>query len=186
MPQEAAEIIRENLLDSTPGSLVYGLQKLFPQLTAAQIHSAWTIMSEEIWKKHKLQLPSAQALLEEYSNIIDIFPVLEDDGVEQLCWGMKKIADFINIKLKMVVVEVSMDVTYDTNAHHLELSSIMAEIDGTGFLLFYCLLSTVNASEVGKKIKALWQWATHVKERYHINSEFIHVDKDMAEIGMVH
>ncbi|KAK1222359.1 hypothetical protein PQX77_014797 [Marasmius sp. AFHP31] len=200
MPEEAAQVIRENLLDSTPNSLVHRLQKVFPQLTAKQVHSAWTVMSEEVWKKDKMQIPSAKTLIEEYSEIVEAFDVQHEEGVEQLCWGMKIIAATIN-QLGVRVEEMSMDATCEysfrimaeesntwfldeTNAHHLELYCIMAEVDGAGFPLSYCLLSTVESVEVRKRTRALEKWATCVRERYGIMPDFIHVDKDMAKIGM--
>ncbi|KAJ3990846.1 hypothetical protein F5050DRAFT_1716568, partial [Lentinula boryana] len=65
------QILRDNLLWSTPSSLVTKIQELHPEATAKQIHSAWTVMSEELWKKDLKQLPSAKLLLEEYSEEVD-------------------------------------------------------------------------------------------------------------------
>lgn len=90
-------------------SLVSRIQQLFPKVTAKQVHSAWAAMSEDFWKKDKMQLPSAKALLEEHQDDVDIFHVGVDDGVEQLCWGMKKIATKLDIKTN--VVEVALDAT---------------------------------------------------------------------------
>ena len=73
----------------------------------------------------------------------------------------------------------------NTNSRHLELYSIMAEYDNAGFPLSYCLMSTATAVDQGKWTKALTAWTKCVKEKYGLNPEFVHVDKDMAEIGMV-
>jgi len=67
----------------------------------------------------------------------------------------------------------------------LELYSIMGEYDNAGFPLSYCLLSTASAIEIGKRTKALTAWANRLRDDYGIMPIFAHVDKDMAEIGML-
>lgn len=61
----------------------------------------------------------------------------------------------------------------------------MAEYDNAGFPLSYCLLSTTGSTEKGKRTKALENWTIQVRNRYDVNPSWVHVDKDMAEIGMV-
>jgi len=73
----------------------------------------------------------------------------------------------------------------NTNSWNLELYSIIAEHDNAGYPLSYCLLSTATAIEPRKRIQALSNWITKVKEVYRINPTFVHVDKDMAEIHAV-
>jgi hypothetical protein len=64
-------------------------------------------MSEILWKRDHLQLPSAETLLKEFVKDVDVFDVEVPEHVEQLCWGMKKIA----AKLKGKVVEIGIDAT---------------------------------------------------------------------------
>ncbi|KIN96682.1 hypothetical protein M404DRAFT_68974, partial [Pisolithus tinctorius Marx 270] len=97
MPPEATQIIQDQLEWSTPSSLV----------TPAQVHSAWTKMSKILWKKDTNQLTSARTLLDECSNEVDIFDVEIPDGVEQICWGMKKISGMLEGK----AVEIALDTT---------------------------------------------------------------------------
>jgi len=61
----------------------------------------------------------------------------------------------------------------------------MAEHDGSGFPLSYCLLSTASSVQIGKRTEALTAWATRLRDTYGVNPVFAHVDKDMAEIGML-
>ena len=61
----------------------------------------------------------------------------------------------------------------------------MGEYDNTGFPLTYCLLSMAEALEIGKRKKALNNWAAVLQDRYGIILIFAHTDKDMAEIGML-
>ena len=61
----------------------------------------------------------------------------------------------------------------------------MGEYDNAGFPLSYCLLTTAQAVSNGKRKRALQNWAQRLKERYGIEPRFVHVDKDMSEIGMI-
>jgi hypothetical protein len=83
------------------------VQALYPQITGKQIHTAWTQMSEMLWRRETEQLPSAEKLLKELSNDVDVFDVKVEDGVQQLCWGMKIIGE----RLKGKVVEIGIDAT---------------------------------------------------------------------------
>jgi len=107
MPPGAAEIIHSNLEWSTPVALVGRIRDQYPTVTANQIHAAWTSMSEVMWKRDKDQLASAKLLLGEFYKDVDIFDTEVDEGVQQVCWGMKRIA----APLKGKVVEIAIDAT---------------------------------------------------------------------------
>ena len=64
-------------------------------------------MSEVLWKRDHSQLLSAEILLKEFGDDVDVFDVKTADGVQQLCWGMKKIAS----RLKGKIVEIGIDAT---------------------------------------------------------------------------
>ena len=198
LPPEAAVLIRENLEWSTPVSITLKVQALYPHVTLKQIHFAWTQMSETLWKREKMQLPSAELLLKEFPNEAEVFDVERAEGVEQLAWGMKKILE----GLRGQVVEIGIDATCEcpkldkrlirteihadsTNSKNLELYSVMAEHDNAGFPLSYCLLSTATALHIHKRRNALNAWAKHLREKYGVIPKFAHTDKDMAEIGMI-
>ncbi|KAJ3542994.1 hypothetical protein NM688_g5915 [Phlebia brevispora] len=180
LPLEAIEIIRRQIEWAKPNEILREVQAKFPHVSAMQVHGAWAKMSEVLWKRDLEQLPSARILLKEFRNDVDVFDVETPEGVEQLCWGMKLIAK----PLREQTVEIGLDATYDTNSKHLELYSIMAEYDNAGFPLSYCLLSTATSMDVQKRKKALKAWAEHVREMYNVNPTFVHLDKDMGEIGM--
>ncbi|KAG0693922.1 hypothetical protein DFH29DRAFT_815867 [Suillus ampliporus] len=151
MPLEATQIICDQLEWSSPSSLAPKIQALYPHITASQVHFAWTKMSEILWKKDLDQLTSAKMLLDEFDRDIEVFDVEMADGVEQLCWAMKKITQ----RLEGKVVEIGLDAMYNTNAKHLELYSVLGEFDNAGFPLSYCLLLTATAIEIGKRTTAL-------------------------------
>ena len=196
MPPEALDVIRDDLEWGKPATIVPKIQALFPDVTATQIHTAWTTLSQVYWRRDDQQLPSARILLQEFDANIDLFtPEGVPEGVEILAWGMKKIA----LPLKGKVIEIGMDATCEhyshsrrlsftsntdnTNSRNLELYSIMAEHDGSGFPLSYCLLTTATAVDQHKRRDSLAAWACCLKKKYQINPTFAHVDKDMGEIG---
>ena len=64
-------------------------------------------MSETLWRRDKEQLPSAETLLRGFGDDVNVFEVEEEEGVQQLCWGMKKIRE----KLRGKVAEIRVDAT---------------------------------------------------------------------------
>lgn len=107
LPADAAAIIRENIQWANPNELVTQIQATYPSVTSNQIHTAWSRMSETLWKRDKMQLPSAKILMEEFKDDVDVFDVKPPDGVEQLCWGMKR----IGAELRGQIVEIALDAT---------------------------------------------------------------------------
>lgn len=108
MPDGAIEMIRDQADWATPVALVAKVQTSFPQVTASQIHAAWQQMSQVFWRRDDAQLPSASLLLKEYGDDVDQFdPKNVPEGVEILCWGMKRIAK----PLKNKVAEIGLDAT---------------------------------------------------------------------------
>lgn len=108
MPPGALDIVRENVEWLTPVAMVAKVQAAFPDVTAGQIHTAWMQMSQQYWRRDDLQLPSAEKLLADFGDDVDVFnPQGVPDSVEILCWGMKKIAE----PLKGRCVEVGLDAT---------------------------------------------------------------------------
>jgi hypothetical protein len=61
----------------------------------------------------------------------------------------------------------------------------MGEYDNAGFPVSYLLLSTASSIDQGKRRQALTAWAKCLRDTYGIIARFTHVDKDMAEIGML-
>jgi hypothetical protein len=97
MPAGALDIVRENAQWLTPVAMGSEVQAAFPAVTAAQFQRAWMEMSEAFWRRENQQLLSTKMLLEELNDDVDIFaPEAIPEGVEMLCWIMKKIAAPLN------------------------------------------------------------------------------------------
>jgi hypothetical protein len=64
-------------------------------------------MSAALWRRDSQQLPSAKILLEEFGEDVGVFNIDIAEGVERMCLGMKKVAEWLRGK----VVEIGIDVT---------------------------------------------------------------------------
>src|SRR6266571_5153565 len=197
LPPEAAALIQENLEWTCPNEITKKVQMTYPSITTNQIHTAWTTMSETLWKRGREQLPSVKALLGELECDVAVLDLPAMEGVEQVAWVMKKIA----LPLRGKIVEIGIDATCkrwfssirnsraniknidNTNSQHLELYTILGEYDNTGFPLSYCLLTTASSLEDRKRTRALEAWAAILRDVYSVIPRFVHTDKDMAEIG---
>ncbi|EGO20838.1 hypothetical protein SERLADRAFT_417908 [Serpula lacrymans var. lacrymans S7.9] len=73
----------------------------------------------------------------------------------------------------------------NTNSKNLKLYSVLGEYDNAGFPLSYCVLSTASALDIGKRKVALTAWVKCLHDTYGVVPIFTHVNKDMAEIGML-
>ena len=107
LPPEAAEMIRENLDWTTPSDMARKIQLAYPSVSTKQVHKAWTTMSETLWKRNSDQITSAKALLAEYEDDADLLTIPTMDGVKQVAWVMKRIANALRGK----IVEIGIDVT---------------------------------------------------------------------------
>jgi hypothetical protein len=121
VPPEASAMIRQDLEWSTPNSIMKKVQSMFPNVTATQVHTAWTTMSEILWKRDQLQLPSATILLKENSKDVDMFDIIVPEDIQQLAWGMRKIAS----RLRGKVVEVGIDATCELHVSDTRCYPIM-------------------------------------------------------------
>ncbi|KAJ7711152.1 hypothetical protein B0H14DRAFT_2414753 [Mycena olivaceomarginata] len=115
MLAEAAAIIREGIEWSTPVQMVGKVQALFPNVTASQVHAAWSTMSEVLWKHDDMQLPSAQTLLKELGDDVDVLDIQPAEGIQQVAWVMKKIMKPLEGK----IVEIGLDATCKCTAFWL-------------------------------------------------------------------
>ena len=107
LPPDASAMIRENLEWISPSEIAKKVQMTYPAITTNQVHTAWTTMSETLWKRDTQQLPSVRKLLGELQDDVDILTLPEIDGVEQVAWVMKRVL----LPLRGQVAEVGIDAT---------------------------------------------------------------------------
>jgi hypothetical protein len=115
LPPEAAEIIRQNVRTVPASALVSEIQAKFPNVTAAQVHRAWSEMSEFLFKRAENHIESAEALLKEFEEQgkVDRFDMQPEEDVTAVAWGLPDIA----AQAKDRVVEVVMDATCTCSLH---------------------------------------------------------------------
>jgi hypothetical protein len=56
-------------------------------------------------------------------------------------------------------------------------------MDNAGYPLAYCLLSTTTTISPHKRTTSLKIFLSQIRDQYHVNPTFTHVDKDFAEIS---
>lgn len=85
VPPGAIDIICNNINWALPNDVVGKVQLLYLQVTAKQITTVWTKFAQNSWKQNpKDQMDSAQQLLQEFSEDVDMFEVDKEKGIDQL------------------------------------------------------------------------------------------------------
>ena len=107
IPPDAAALICKNLDCLCPNEVGKKVLMTYPSVTAKQVHAAWTMMSETLWKWGRDQSASVKALLGELQNDTATLDLPEIEGVEQIAWVMKKVVHVLHGK----IVEVGIDAT---------------------------------------------------------------------------
>ena len=108
VPKEVVEMVRRDIDWALPNDLTWRIQQDYPAVTSKQIMTIWTKLAQDLWKrKPENQLESATILLKESDDITDLFVLEVEDGVDQLAWGMKKIARLLGAG----ITEVGIDAT---------------------------------------------------------------------------
>lgn len=101
-------MVRRDIDWALPNDLTWRIQQDYPAVTSKQIMTIWTKLAQDLWKrKPENQLESATILLKESDDITDLFVLEVEDGVDQLAWGMKKIARLLGAG----ITEVGIDAT---------------------------------------------------------------------------
>lgn len=119
MPPEAHEMIEEQVEWLKPATMVSKVQSSYPQVTAAQVHTAWRELSKVHWLRDKEQIPSASKLLNEFGHNVDIFePSNIPEGVEMVAWGMKR----IGCLLKGRILEIGLDATCESELYQVSIN----------------------------------------------------------------
>ena len=118
VPKEVVEMVRRDIDWALPNDLTRRIQQDYPAVTSKQIMTIWTKLAQELWKrKPENQLELATILLKELNDITDLFVLEVDDGVDQLAWGMKKIACLLGAG----IIEVGIDATCEYDEATLNL-----------------------------------------------------------------
>jgi hypothetical protein len=206
MDADAVDVIRDNLLTSTPTALVTTIQLRWPHITAAQVQNAWVVLSLELWRRDDDLIESACRLLQEMeeNGEADYFNLKVDKGVQAVAWGLPKL-----MKEKLDLIEIAMDATCTlrsrvlllilkiqqiltclhylpsdkTNREGLELYGLIAKQASAGVPIGYCLLSTATTISKDKCKRALAAFLMVMRKKYGLNPDIFHTNKGFAKIG---
>ena len=114
IPPDAAALIRENLESLCPNEVSKKVLMTYPMITAKQVHTAWTTMSETLWKRGRDQMASVKALLGELQEDAAMLNLPGIEGVDQVAWVMKKTVETLRGK----IVEIGIDATCEISSKH--------------------------------------------------------------------
>ena len=111
-------MVRRDIDWALPNDLTRKIQQDYPAVTNKQIMTIWTKLAQELWKrKPENQMESATILLKESDNMTDLFVLEVEEGVDQLVWGMKKIACLLGTG----IVKVRIDATCECSGLSVDL-----------------------------------------------------------------
>ena len=111
---DATALIHENLDWFSPHKVSKKVLAIYLSITVNQVHSAWTTMSETLWKCDSKQLPSVKKLLGELKDNIAVLSLPGIDRVEQVAWVMTKIV----LQLQGKIVKIGIDTTCENSSDH--------------------------------------------------------------------
>ena len=114
LPPEAAALIRDSIEYHCPNEVAKKVLLTHPSITAKQVHTAWTTMSETLWKRSNDQVASVKALLGELQNDAVILDLPRMEGVKQVAWVMKRVM----VPLQGRIVEIGIDATCERQSDH--------------------------------------------------------------------
>ncbi|KAF0531203.1 ATP-dependent DNA helicase pif1 [Gigaspora margarita] len=148
-------------------------------------HLTASIANQKLFQRSNDHIESACKLLSEHE--CDGFqPCLEirDSDTTGISFITPLLEEIKNHDIS--ISEIYLDATYKTARGRYELYGIIADVEGTGFLIAYLVLDTTRAMDTststGKCCKILECFLETIKA-HDINPEFVFTDKDFAEIN---
>ena len=136
------ELIHLRVSNKTP-SEIYREIRGIPEgrsVTRHQIYYLWQKANARIWQRHADPLVSAAMLLSEDSVYHDYHAVFTAGNVRALAFFSFKAIE----KLAKSATQLVMDSTFGTNSGGMDLFAVLAEVEGTGAPLAYCLVELLK------------------------------------------
>lgn len=190
------ELINLRVSSKTP-SEIYREVRDIPEgksVTRHQIYYLWQKANAEIWQRNSDPLVSATILLSEDSNYRDHHAIFTAGNVRALSIfapePIKRLAKSAS------ATQLVMDSTFGTNSGGMDLFAVLAEVEGTGVPIAYCLVELMKPSQdksaEKKPIRAAPGAMTYIIEQFFkqlkcfgFNPRCFAIDKDPAEIAAV-
>lgn len=189
LPPMVEEFIFARLSSKAPAEIFRELRET-PEgksVTRNQVYYLWQKENAKIWKRDADPLKSAKILLSENDRYGGLFDEFASGNVRALSFFAPEA-----VRLARSVTQLVMDSTYGTNNAGMDLFAVLAEIDGTGLPLAYCLLDVVKSPNESGKLRADLGAKTDVLKQFlqrlkglEFNPRCFAIDKDQAEISAV-
>src|ERR1700759_2617040 len=154
-------------------------------ITSDQVYYQWQQLNLTIWRRDQDPLKSAQVLLSEHK---------EYNASLFSAGNMRVLAFYISDSVNTLASrakELSMDATFGTNNMAMDLFAVLAEVDGTGVPLAYCITQVfedndrgVRRAETGALTSLLEQFLRPLQS-FGFNPTFFGTDKDSSEISAI-
>ncbi|KAA8643863.1 uncharacterized protein ATNIH1004_010638 [Aspergillus tanneri] len=189
------EVINSLVSTKTPSEIYREIRQI-PEgkpVTRHQVYYLWQKANAEIWQRDLDPFVSATMLLSEDSRYRDHHAVFTAGNLRALGFFASETIE----KLRGSAPQLVMDSTFGTNSGGMDLFAVLAEVEGTGVPLAYCLVELLKpppqANPAQKKpIRAdpgattyiLQQFLERLKN-FGFNPRCVAIDKDSSEIAAV-
>lgn len=146
-----------------------------------RVYYLWQQMSRGKWYRDVKPFDSAVKLLGEYQE--DFLSSTFSHGEHRaLVIVSRRVLELVRSTVK----EVALDATYGTNSEGMDLYTLMGVVDGTGISLAYMLIGRIGpATQASPHTVFLEQFLCTVRDSFDINPDFVHIDKDLAEVAAI-
>ena len=144
-----------------------------------QIHYWWTQLGQDRYKRHNDIFESAHLWLLENQHKVLLYEV---KPVHILAFDTG-ILEQIN-KYGIIINELGIDATYNTNNMGFELYVLHAEIYGTGFPLSYLFLENSGKCKEGIRTGVIQKFLAEFQQ--YLQPKFFLTNKDFAQINAIH
>ncbi|KZT57507.1 hypothetical protein CALCODRAFT_434063, partial [Calocera cornea HHB12733] len=168
LPEDVAEYMRTNL-SLGPSAIYMSIQRqhLGPDVTRKQVHSAWTRMSETIWRRSQNEIHSGQQLLDESDEVDHFKDLVIPSGVTMVAWAYTKLITSIG---PQNIYEISLDATCELcymNPRKAALTAFLQRLK-TQFNIHPAFINTdKDMAEIGA-CRTVWPNSKHQICYWHL------------------
>jgi hypothetical protein len=186
------ELIHSRVSSKTPSEIYREIRDIpeAKSVTRHQVYYLWQKANAEIWRRHSDPFVSATMLLSEDSNYRYHHAVFTAGNVRALAFFA---SDAIE-RVAKSTTQLVMDSTFGTNSGGMDLFAVLAEVEGTGIPLAYCLVELLKPPQAkaaeNKLIRADPGAVTYIIQQFlerlkgfGFTPRCMAIDKDPAEIA---
>ena len=191
---EALALITSMVSTKTPAEIYREIQD-FPEaenVTRHQVYYLWQRANAGLWQRDADPMKSATILLSEDDRYRDAYDCIPWMNVRALIFYSLEVIR----KLAGSITQLVMDATYGTNNGGMDLFCVLAEVDGSGIPLGYCLVEVTGPprenstcknprrAEPGATGYVLCRFLERLKS-WGFEPTCFAIDKDQSEISAV-